>query len=499
MTRAELKANVDTIVVVIMENRSFDHVLGHLRHSMYGNRRDIDGIEDLANPDYINPNIDGQAVAPFWMDDRSFDCDLPHDSGPIASQLRYSAVTGKFAMNGFVHAFEEQVHTSVSDPPVMGLLTPGSIPATGALAAQYTVCNRWFACIPTSTVPNRLMSMCGRTDLGETGIVVPDQQTVYDWLLERGVSWRVYAAGLPFFTLMPRLSLHLLRPHFRRLDQLKKDLEQEPATDWPNVIFIEPDYYDCPLHFRPPCDNHPPLGMAPGEAFLAEVYTVLSGDERRWSRTVFILTYDEHGGFFDHVPPLPVKYRNLQKAISFDSTGPRVPAIVAGPFAPRGVSNAFLDNTSILQLIAERFGKAGETYSAEVAGRMQQKIESVSAVLSLAARNSKPCDLSAVISHSIGGPAPSATVASRLREGFDRAVTDFVVKHRAEAFAKYPELRRYGDVSVSPRALTESVAAPPAAAKVSAPVPKKGRPSAPKKRGARKRRRAPTIRRPKGK
>jgi len=78
-------------------------------------------------------------------------------------------------------------------------------------------------------------------------------------------------------------------------------------------------------------------------------------------------------------------------------------------------------------------------------------------------------------------------------------VTDFVVKHRAEAFAKYPELRRYADVSVSPGALTESVAAPPAAAKVSAPVPKKGRPSAPKKRGARKRRRAPTIRRPKGK
>src|SRR5204862_407709 len=138
---------------------------------------------------------------------------------------------------------------------------------------------------------------------------------------------------------------------------------------------IEPDYYDCPLHFRPPCDNHPPLGMAPGEAFLAEVYTVLSGDERRWSRTVFILTYDEHGGFFDHVPPLPVKYRNLQKAISFDSTGPRVPA----------------------------------------------------------------------------------------------------------------------------RARTESVAKEPAQAKVTVPGPTKGRPSAPQKRGARKRRRAPARRRPKGK
>jgi hypothetical protein len=72
-----------------------------------------------------------------------------------------------------------------------GLLTPRSVPATGALAGKYTVCNRWFACVPTSTAPNRLMSMCGYTDIRDTGISVPDQDTVYDWLIRHGVPWRV--------------------------------------------------------------------------------------------------------------------------------------------------------------------------------------------------------------------------------------------------------------------------------------------------------------------
>src|SRR5450432_1653307 len=94
---------------------------------------------------------------------------------------------------------------------------------------------------------------------------------------------------------------------------------------------------------------------------------------REVGENVFLTTYDEHGGFFDHVSPLPVKYRN-PNGVAFDTTGPRVPAIVAGPFAPQGVAKQPLDNTSILQLLAERFGHPGETFSAEVAGRRGQGI-----------------------------------------------------------------------------------------------------------------------------
>jgi len=440
MNRSELAQNVDTIVIVMMENRSFDHVLGHLRHPQHGNRPDVDGIEDTGNPAYLNPSTDGVGIAPSFVDDAPFESDLPHDKPAVASQLAYAPVTGSFLMNGFVQAFENEFHTSVDNPPVMGLLTPQSLPTTGALAAQYTVCDRWFACLPTSTAPNRLMSMCGDTDIDETGTLLPDQTTVYDWLLRHGVRWRVYAAGLPFLTLMKRLAPLLLTSHFRRLGELKDDVLNDPADQWPQVIFIEPDYYDCPIHFQPPCDNHAPLAMAPGEAFLGQVYARLTSNPDRWARTVLIVTYDEHGGFFDHVPPLALKYRNPQAGVSFDSTGPRVPTIVAGPFAPRGVSHTALDNTSILQLLAERFGSPGETYSSTVVGRAAT-MASVSAVLSATGANTAVALVGSAAPPGNGGPSQQGN--ANLRAAFDGAVQNLVSQHQAEALAKYPELRGY--------------------------------------------------------
>ena len=152
---------------------------------------------------------------------------------------------------------------------------------------------------------------------------------------------------------------------------------------------------------------------------------------------VFLTTYDEHGGFFDHVSPLPVKYRN-PNGVAFDTTGPRVPAIVAGPFAPQGVAKQPLDNTSILQLLAERFGHPGETFSAEVAGRRGQGIASASSVLSLAAQNTKRLTLTAP-----AVPAtPTTPVApSNMRASFLRGAQQLRDQHQVEALAKYSELR----------------------------------------------------------
>lgn len=439
MTLDELKRNVDTIVVLILENRSFDNVLGHLRHPDEGNRPDVDGIEDLHNDRYVNPNTDGLAIRPFWRADAPTPSDLPHGSASVREQLAYVKELDRHLMNGFVRAFEDEFHSIVDQPPPMGLLRARDLPATAALANQYTVCDNWFACVPTSTAPNRLMSMCGATAIAETGTLLPDQATVYDWLASHGVRWRVYAAGLPFFALMPSVAPLTLTGHFRRLPDLDRDLENEPPGDAPQVVFIEPDYYDCPVHFHPPCDNHAPLAMAPGEAFLASVYRSLSAASGKWARTVFVVSYDEHGGFFDHVPPLPIRYRN-PNGVAFDTTGPRTPTLVTGPFAPkRGVCKRKLDNTSILQLIAERFGEPGESYSPEVSGRAQQGIESVSALLDAGARNTAVCALGQAV------PTGDATtvINSSLRQGFDSAIRTFVGRHQTEALNKFPELRRY--------------------------------------------------------
>lgn len=437
MTPGELRRNVDTIVVVMMENRSFDHVLGYLRHPAYGHRSDVDGIEDLANQAYININLDGEAKRPFWMPDGPLVGDPPHDVAGTAMQMKYSALARRYLMTGFVEAFETRTYSKMAAPPVMGLLRPHDLPTTSALADQYCVCDRWFACVPSSTQPNRLMALCGATPLSDAVTVLPDMPTVYDWLTHRGVRWRVYAAGLPFFVMMPRFLELALTDRIRRLGDLAHDLATEAPGERPQVIFIEPEYYDSPVHLQPPCDNHPPLAMAAGEAFVAEVYHVLAHSPV-WRRAVVILTCDEHGGFFDHVPPLPVTYRH-PSGVAFGTTGLRVPAIVTGPYAPRRASHVALDHTSILQLLAERFGQPGESYSAEVQDRQRQGIHSVSEVLEVAANNTRICRCTSPASVA----APTGKAPSELRAAFDAAFRALVSRHPTEALKKYPELRGY--------------------------------------------------------
>jgi phospholipase C len=436
MTPEQLKEHVDTIVVLIMENRSFDSVLGYLSHPADGNRPEVRGIADLNDDNLVNINTAGVGIRPFWRPDAPFASDLPHDARAVEQQLARSTFIHTHLMNGFVRAYEDEFHVQVDDPPVMGLLRGSDLPTTSVLADRYTVCDHWFSCLPTSTAPNRLMSMCGASGLRDTHILLPDQPTVYDWLLDHGIRWRVYAAGLPFFALMPRMAPLILTGHFRHLADLEHDVVNEPAEDWPQVIFIEPDYYDCPVHFQPSCDNHAPLAMAPGESFVADVYRWLTASKPKWDRSVFAVTYDEHGGFFDHVPPLPVHYQN-PNGVAFQTTGPRVPVIVAGPYAPvRGVCHLPLDNTSILQLIAERFGAPGERYSPEVSDRADQGIASMSGVLDASAANTEICTFRAA-----SAGAPSAVIPSSIRQGFDASIRALIGRHHTEALAKYPGLR----------------------------------------------------------
>src|SRR5262249_6729584 len=153
--------------------------------------------------------------------------------------------------------------------------------------------------------PNRLMSMCGYSRLKETKGLLPDQDTVYEWLIGHGVPWRVYSGGLPFFALMPKMIPYVLTSHFRSLDELKTDLAKtndkgkRDEEAGPQVFFVEREYQAVPAHHMPPCDNHPPLPIRPGEAFVGQVYSWLRASDW-WKDMVLVVTYDEHGGFWDH-------------------------------------------------------------------------------------------------------------------------------------------------------------------------------------------------------
>lgn len=168
------------------------------------------------------------------------------------------------------------------------------------------------------------------------------------------------------------------RPRFRRFSRFAEEWANN-GTAMPQVIFIEPEYTDGP-HFDPN-DDHPPTGIAKGQVFLAGIYAALIANPQRWQNTLMLVTYDEHGGFFDHVAPLSIP--GNAGGTSFATTGIRVPALIVSPHvAPGTVYSGALDHTSILQFLADRF-TPGKDYSPAVAAR-QQHLTRLSAILAAA-------------------------------------------------------------------------------------------------------------------
>ena len=135
----------------------------------------------------------------------------------------------------------------------------------------------------------------------------------------------------------------------------------------PSVIFVEPEYTDGPHLF--PNDDHAPTSIHPGQLFLADLYRTLISNPARWAKTLLVVTYDEHGGFFDHVPPLNIS--TVIAGTRVETTGVRVPAFIVSPYVRSGhVFGGALDHTSLLQLLDDRF-LTGEGYSAAVNDRQR--------------------------------------------------------------------------------------------------------------------------------
>ncbi len=362
----------------MMENRSFDNLLGYLSMAPYSNRGKVDGIQndDAWKDQYANV-YQGIKYRPFPLDDpyHAMDGDPPHERDPIALQMG-AAVNGKFPLNGFVANYAQATeHPTITQdhlPPVMGYFSADQAPVTDFFARNFAICDNWFASLPAGTQPNRLMAMSGESNIDINHVPIPSQKLVYDWLDERQIPWRVYHEGMPFFALMPHWIPDILfDKNFRDLDQLSRDIENiDSASEepFPQVIFIEPTYTDA-THIGPSSDDHAPSAIKGGQEFLSTVYRKIAiEDPEFWKGVVMIVTYDEHGGFFDHVSPPAIQttappgitYRN------FETLGVRVPAFVISPFVEKQyVHKGLLDHTSILKFIAQKFDKRG-SYSDSV-------------------------------------------------------------------------------------------------------------------------------------
>jgi|PersoiStandDraft_1058852.scaffolds.fasta_scaffold04176_2 phospholipase C len=432
---------IKTIAIVMMENRSFDNLLGYLALDPRWKGKHVEGLRDTpAWRDKVASVYRGAKYPPFLLTDpyHAIDADPPHERGPIAVQLG-TPVDGVFPMNGFVTNYASAKGATPpapgGHPPVMGYFTGEQAPVADFLAEHFAICDHWFASLPAGTQPNRLMAMSGYTTIDVNQVPLPHQDLVYDWLTRNGVSWRVYHEDLPFFAMMPRWIPDILGgEHFRPFKQLFNDVENEPPGEFPQVIFIEPTYTDAP-HVRESSDDHAPSAIKGGQKFLLEAYRDLTRVRDIWNGTVMIVTYDEHGGFFDHVsppavhtiPPTGARYQQ-----GFDTLGVRVPAFVVSPFVtPQTVFTGVLDHTSILKFLGHKFGNG--RYSDVVD---QRPVGSVADVLNATIPRPAPVipslDPYLQREQDTAGFLPGTTPTTPLQRGFQAAL-DTIREHPTPA------------------------------------------------------------------
>jgi phospholipase C len=381
----------------MMENRSFDHLLGFLSHESFDGRADVDGLHQASpNFDWANADDEGTPFPPTATPDGFLPNDLPHSRAQVNAQIAGGAMTG------FIKSYFAAQKTDRSPAP-MRFCRPQDIPITAALARRYLVCDRWFSSLPDDTMPNRLMALCGYTEIDTTSGLkpvvhpLPDQRTIFDWLSDKGEPFAIYVDADPIANFIPPTNLLLMNnqgkhfDHVHTLEQLETDWHSsQPA---PSVIYIEPFYNDFAtvLGLTGNC-NHPTLPANSGESFLRHVYTILTSNPERWAKTMLVISYDEHGGFFDHVQPPDIGYKpppghTWTDPTPFTRLGVRVPGIVVSPLVEMGKCfKGTLDHTSILQLIVERFGDLAVDLPkfGDAVARKEQKIQSLSATLTQA-------------------------------------------------------------------------------------------------------------------
>jgi phospholipase C len=439
-------ADIDTIVVVILENRSFDHMLGYL--NLPGpSRIPSEGLQ--ADPGWLDAhaNLEGGLVyKPHLLEPVIQTIDDPiHSRGPISVQID-TPNKGGGKMGGFVKSYAELTSPVPHQlDSVMGYYDARAVPVFDFFARNYAICDHWFAALPAGTQPNRLMAMAGESSIADNSSgFLPHQYLVYDWLSDHKVDWCVYQWGgfFPFFSLdaarlpdiLGSLTLTPGSGKFRRYSHFANSWAS--SQKMPAVIFIEPEYGDGP--HNAPNDDHPPTGVAKGQAFLADVYSTLISNPARWAKTMLLVYYDEHGGFFDHVPPIaiPTTIGNVQYA----TTGVRVPAFVVSPqVAPGRIFNRNLDHTAMLQLLDDKFAP-GEGYSIPVNAR-QGHIDRLANLLEpMPSKPRMPKIPHAVVSN-LGAAAAVAPLAPQLGSSLnDPANAQALHQVAIKAVNDHPEL-----------------------------------------------------------
>ena len=342
---------IDHIVVLMMENRSFDHMLGFLKLDL--GRNDIDGPTLAMSNSYRGATYH---VHPAQGTTLVKAQDPSHSGWSVDAQVADNC--GGFVSN-YVLTRQGQL---VGNPGVvMAYHTAAQLPVYAYLADQFAVCDKWFCSVPGATMPNRCYATAG-TSNGRRDNLSPSQP----WNLATFVrhldqtkpptSWRWYSHDyVPMLWLIDPeygLSGEAIPAYFDRTDILghASFLQHAAKGDLPAVSWIDPNFYDLTFGPAGSNDDHPPSDLHAGQKLVLQLFDAIM-QSPAWPKTMLVITYDEHGGFFDHVQPPPAADDH-----GITHYGPRVPAIVISPYtAKRSVSSTVFDHTSIIKTILTRF------------------------------------------------------------------------------------------------------------------------------------------------
>jgi phospholipase C len=247
---------------------------------------------------------------------------------------------------------------------VMRSFDPAGIPVMSMLARRFTVCRRWFASVPGETWPNRNYAHAS-TSHGQVNIKLGFywDPTIFERLGDAKRSWRIYHEGPAQTWAFPRLWMPFWRHRFKNIKKLYKTIEKDELD---NYSFVEPDHgllpYDKTSNSQHPGNNTDAAAQGrdfvAGEKLIADIYAALRANPKVFRKTLFIITYDEHGGLYDHkVPPAGVQpdddvwTGSAGETFSFDRLGVRVPAILISPWLPAQVidDQRIFDHSSIVK------------------------------------------------------------------------------------------------------------------------------------------------------
>ena len=358
-------ANIEHVVVLMFENRSFDNILGDT----------FEPDVERGNEFFPSSHLDLKVPIPgFTLPGRDFfTASIPTPDPGEFFQFMHQQLYGlrsPLPVN-YLTTLGDYGYWKALLPSIMHGFTADQLPVTTELARSFAIADTYFASCPCQTMPNRCFAQLGtaqghvNNDSSNGGYDSHTSnapyigRTIFNDINDTdGVDWRVYFGDFPLTLAMADTWADLFEHKFHFFDQFAKDVADGSLPEYP---WIEPAYQLFPT------DNHPPHDVNLGEYMLQEVYNTLRSNPEAWSKTLLIVTYDEHGGCYDHVfPPaaVPPETPADGAAFGFDRYGVRLPTLLISPYIEAGTvgtpgcgpgTGPAYDHTSILATVRQLF------------------------------------------------------------------------------------------------------------------------------------------------